>query len=334
MSLAKKIARELILPSALRLKFDKILLNTCIKSSCIINFHGVRSNNTPAINNRHITVKEFEKIITYLTKNFNVVPLTQLFEIHRSTKRPNLKTLALTFDDGYKNNFEIALPVLKKYRTPATFYIITKCLDDEDFLAWPEKYELIKMGHHSNIEVNGIVFKQNTLFNEGLNLHLVNYLKTLGNKTESAVNELLEKYSIKVEFPSKYDELFKLITQKELVDFRSEPLLEFGSHTHSHYCLEYLDKTNTEFELFESKRKLEECIGKKINSLAFPDGSYNSETLAMAKKLGYDNLVAVEYKNQEKNQNPNLLSRFTISNSTTFESNMFRFAREFTKYGF
>ena len=98
--------------------------------------------------------------------------------------------------------------------------------------------------------------------------------------------------------------------------------------------MEYLTIEECEFELFESKRIIRELTGKEPISLAFPDGSYSKETIEVALKAGYKNLTAVNYKFSEANKAENILSRFTISNSTTFESNAFRLALDFKKYGF
>lgn len=334
MSISKKIVRNFLLPGLLAIKADNYYLNKSKKNFCIINFHGVRSNSTTPINNRHLSVDEFDKILSYLHKRYTIVTLSSLFDMYRKKIIPASKTIAITFDDGYKNNFDLALPVLKKYKVPATYYIITKSLTDELFLAWPELYELIRLEHKTDIEVNGLVFKKGVLFNEKQNLYLVDYFKTLGSATEKTVEQVISKYKIDKTAAIKQPELFKLVSAEQLRKYKNEELLEFGSHTHTHPCLEFLDETSVNEELQHSSRCIEEITGKKPKSLAFPDGSYTTETLALAIKNGFSDLVAVSYKYNENNTNPNLLSRFTISNSTTFESNVIRLAKEFDMFGF
>ncbi len=126
----------------------------------------------------------------------------------------------------------------------------------------------------------------------------------------------------------------KLVDAETINPYENEPLLEFGSHTHTHYCLEYLNPEILKNELQFSQKIIQDITGRKVVSLAFPDGSYNAETLSVAKDCGYTDLVAVNYKFSENNKNPNLLSRFTISNSTTYESNALRLAKEFDVFGF
>lgn len=335
MSITKKIARNFVLPAIIGLKFEKRLFKKSQKKCCIINFHGVRQTKIGVFNNRHLMLEEFEKTIKYLSQNFLVVPLKEAFEYHRGKAITTTKKIvALTFDDGYLNNFELALPILKKYNVAATFFIVTKGLKSKEFLIWPDLIDLIKSQHKEDITINGFKFPKETYFNEKLQHDVLDYIKTLGDKAEDIALELASKHANLKQNINKRAELIDIIRENNFVNYVSEPLIEFGSHTHTHFCLEYLDKSTAAKEMEESKVIIEKFTGRKILSLAFPDGSYTQETIDLAKELGYINLVAVEYKLNEQNKNASILSRFTISNSTTFQSNILRLAKDFDKYGF
>jgi peptidoglycan/xylan/chitin deacetylase (PgdA/CDA1 family) len=332
--MSKVLARNFIFPALVVLKYDKILLKKKAKSCCIINFHGVRASNKDVFNNRHIPSDDFEKIIIYLKNTFDIVPLHEIFDIHRTKRKMSKKTISLTFDDGYKNNFEIALPILKKHNIPATFYLISKGLIQKDFFLWPDVIDLIKKYHKDDIWINDFLFKAPYFYNDKNKIDLLNYLKTFGSNTAGEVKILLDRMSEISQKMRELSEYVALINGDEIINYINEPLIEFGSHTHSHFNLEYLDKEVAEYELKKSKEIIESKTGKKVISVAFPDGSYINETVKISICLGYTNLVAVDYKYNENNLNENLLSRFTISNSTTFESNILRLSKEFDKYGF
>lgn len=334
MSVSKSIARKLVFPALKSLGVDKLLLLNSSKNSLIINFHGVTNINGNRFNNRHLDVNEFQKIITYLNSIFEIVPLSEIFEIHRNKTKTRRKTVALTFDDGYINNFTQALPVLKEHNVPATFYLISKGIIDNDYYVWPDIIDLVQREIKEDIRLDAGVFKYPGFFCNELNKSLVDFLKSAGSKREIYIQQLSFKYPFYKETAKKYPELIELIRKEQLKNYINEPLIEFGSHTHLHYNLEHLTKSECEFELRESKKIIEDCIGKQINSLAFPDGSYNKETIEVSLNCGYKNLTAVEYKFNENNSKSELLSRFTISNSTTFESNVFRLAMQFKKYAF
>lgn len=332
MSLVKKIVRHFVLPIALNVKLDKYFIRKTNKSCCIINFHGVRKQTTNIFNNRHIPVSDFEKTLVYLKNNYNIVPLSELFELHRSKKKPEHRTIAITFDDGYLNNFEIAFPILKKYNIPATFYLITKGLVENDFIVWPDLIDLVKKFDNSDITIEDHKFPPPSYYNNSLGSEVINYLKTKGEMAENLSKKAFpDKAKKQVD---KVQELIKLVDAETIKPYINEPLLEFGSHTHTHYCLEYLSSETLKNELHLSRKIIQDIMGREVVSLAFPDGSYNHETLSAAKECGYTNLVAVNYKFNENNQHPNLLSRFTISNSTTYESNALRLSKEFDVFGF
>ncbi len=334
MGISKTIARKIVLPFLVLFKVDKLLLSGAKKKCLIVNFHGVSDVIGNRFNNRHLHVNEFEKVLIYLKQNFKIVGLREIFEIHRSGKQPKEKTIALTFDDGYVNNFSIALPVLKKHNIPATFYLISKGLVDDSYYVWPDIIDLIQRNVKENIVLDGTVFSYPGFYSDKLKMNLVDFLKSCGSSREKYIKELTNKYSFHLEMAKNYPQLIELIRKNEFTKYANEPLIEYGSHTHTHFNLEYLTISECEAELTESKRIIEEFTGKNPVSLAFPDGSYSKETLEVAAKAGYKNLVAVTYKFNEANKDPNLLSRFTISNSTTWQSNALRLGAEFKKFAF
>ena len=335
MKLIKYISRKILFPLAVNIfKLPRFILSTSKKKCLIINFHGVTNIEGFKFNNRHLKVKEFEKLLIYFQANFEIVSLSELFIIKKNNTVPLKKTIALTFDDGYENNFSVALPLLKKYNIPATFYIISKGLTDSDYYVWPDIIDLVQRDVKEDIVFDVGTFKWPGFYCEKLNKNLVDFLKSEGTKREKYLQALSEKYPSWKEVIKKYPQLIELIRKEQFQNFSTEPLIEYGSHTHTHFNLEYLTEAECEYELAESKKIITEFTGKNTGSLAFPDGSYNKKTLEIAFKLGYKNIVAVDYKFNENHNQHGLLSRFTISNSTTTESNILRLAGQFNKYGF
>jgi len=81
----------------------------------------------------------FAEQMKYLHDNkYNVVPLEKAVSYIKDRKRPPAKMLAITFDDGYENNYKYVYPVLKRYNIPATIFIITDMVGTEGFLSWDE----------------------------------------------------------------------------------------------------------------------------------------------------------------------------------------------------
>ncbi len=334
MGIAKTISRKIVFPTLVAIGFDRLLLSKNKTKQTIINFHGVSKVQGKRFNNRHLDANEFEKLIISLKKTYDIIPLKQLFDNYRNKTVPKRKTIALTFDDGYINNFTVALPMLKKHNIPATYYLISEGLENKDFYVWPDVIDLIQRHTKEDITISAGTFKYPGFFRSEGGMSLTDLMKTSGIKREIYLNEIKKKYPVYISEAAKEPELIKLVHKIDLEKYKDEPLIEYGSHTNLHYNLEYLKGEDNFKELSLSKKIIEDIVKKPVASLAFPDGSYNPETISNSKKVGYENVVAVGYKFNESNKDPYILSRFTVSNSTTAASNLIRLALDFDKFGF
>lgn len=90
----------------------------------IIMYHSVSAQADPA-NRTNVSLVTFERQMCYLKEHrYNVVTLEALAELIKNKKKIPPRSIAITFDDGYQNNYTFAYPVLKKYNLPATIFII------------------------------------------------------------------------------------------------------------------------------------------------------------------------------------------------------------------
>ena len=85
----------------------------------ILMYHGISLSKNNPFNSRHTYIKDFEKQLIYLKKHTNIVSIKDYF---KENFHPTKINVAITFDDGYLNNFKYALPLLEKYKIPASFY--------------------------------------------------------------------------------------------------------------------------------------------------------------------------------------------------------------------
>lgn len=111
-----------------------------------------------------ILPEEFEKQLRYIKKHCNTVPLDDIILWTIGLKKIPPRSVALTFDDGYKDNFEIMLPLLIKYRIPATVFLTTDLskmkqlgfLDrlDENTIIGLSESGLVNIESHAHSHVN------------------------------------------------------------------------------------------------------------------------------------------------------------------------------------
>ncbi len=120
----------------------------------IVMYHSVTPSASPQ-NRLAITDATFERQMNFLkSRRYNVVPLETLAAMIKEKKKIPQKTISITFDDGYKDNYTYAFPILKKYNLPATLFIITDEVGRPDRVNWDEVKEmrdsgLITVGSHA-----------------------------------------------------------------------------------------------------------------------------------------------------------------------------------------
>ena len=119
----------------------------------ILTYHGVK---TPPGSPFDVAVEDFEDQVVYLKKNFNVITLNDYLEWANGRRELPEKSVVLTFDDGFKNLVENAVPILTRHEVPATFFIVGNKLaaDDSRYMnrkdvADTSKNPLIEIGSHS-----------------------------------------------------------------------------------------------------------------------------------------------------------------------------------------
>ena len=117
----------------------------------ILLFHGVtnstaNSTKTSVLqnyNNKHISDTRFEEILNYLDSSpYPVLSMNDIVLINQGHLKPPDYAYAISFDDGFSNNFDVAAPLLSKYHLPAIFYLSTSLIDSS-CIFWVDYLELI-----------------------------------------------------------------------------------------------------------------------------------------------------------------------------------------------
>ncbi|HEY6359795.1 MAG TPA: polysaccharide deacetylase family protein [Vicinamibacterales bacterium] len=127
-------AKELLGRSLAASGLDALLVGD---AAVIVTFHRVHDGAAPS-DSLTVSVQMFESYCCYFKRWFRVVPLRTLVD-RLKTGRLAGRELAITFDDGYLDNFENAAPVLERLSLPATFFVVTQWMDSEIVPFWDER---------------------------------------------------------------------------------------------------------------------------------------------------------------------------------------------------
>ena len=107
----------------------------------ILMYHSINPHSDPCVARLIVSPQCFQRQMRFLKDNrYNVVTLKTLAELIKNKKKIPPRTLAITFDDGYKDNYTYAFPILKGYSLPATIFLILNEIGrpQNDRLSWGE----------------------------------------------------------------------------------------------------------------------------------------------------------------------------------------------------
>ena len=120
-----------------RAGFDELLLRN---AAVVVAFHHVRDTVDPS--GLTIGVDTFERYCAFFKQHFDVVSLRDLVEKMHDGARLN-HHLAITFDDGYLDNYQNAAPVLEKFSLPATFFVVTRFMGSSE-VPWWDRHQAVR----------------------------------------------------------------------------------------------------------------------------------------------------------------------------------------------
>lgn len=192
-----------------------------------------------------VSPKSFEKQMRFLREhNYNILTLEELANLITQKNKIPLKTVVITFDDGYLDNYTNAFPILKKYNIPAAIFVVInrigKRLGHDDYMNWEQIRELSESG-----------------------------------------------------------------------------LITIGSHSMNHPNLSEVESEDTlKYEIFESKKTLEETLKKRVDFFSYPFGGINTKARGLAVLAGYKACVGTNFPKDYPRNDLYALKRVRISENS------------------
>jgi peptidoglycan/xylan/chitin deacetylase (PgdA/CDA1 family) len=285
--LAELAHRSSVLPLIKRLRSSTLV---------IVAYHRIRPNPTyqPAFCDSVIggTVDELDQQIAWLSKHTHVLSEEEFIEFHASGRKPKRLSVLITFDDGYRDNYELALPVLEKHGVPAIFFVPAGLIDSGrlgwvDLIPW-----LIRRSPKRSISYGGVELPLGSPPEQNRAIEFFNSKFIL--EPMSSTHNLLQELQDLCETnpPDPAAQAAELMTWEHLRKIsNSKSRSSVGSHTHTHRVLATLSAQQQEEELRSSKSCLESNLGRRVRTLAYPVGGYRHfthETRSIARRCGYD----------------------------------------------
>ncbi len=273
------------------------------KQAVILCYHGVMHGGENNYSNRNaVTAEMFERQMAYVARHYHVMALPEL--VRRLSARENLPdyTLALTFDDGFRNNATVATPILEKYKLPATIFLTTAFIDSEKLGLWTERVDwLLQCADKPAVtfdfdgsarELLLATVRDRIIASDAIRAHL----KALPPKErEASIMELAEKIGAARRIDAKMEERYAFMSWKEARGLLNKRIT-LGSHTHTHSIMSTLSLAEAHFELSMSQKLVEAELDDKCNLFCYPNGGprdFTPRDKELLHKLGYSAAVTL-----------------------------------------
>jgi peptidoglycan/xylan/chitin deacetylase (PgdA/CDA1 family) len=277
----------------------------------IIVYHGICKTDHTRFNSIFLTVKTFEKHLQFYKKYFHVISLDDYFNKNFNNQKFNI---CITFDDGFANNHKYVLPLLNKYKVPATFFI-TAIRDAGHDILWNDFLCLAQKCGPPKFQLQDEQFykdKYGRYKSKLTGKPLKDLLREDGFDSKIEMTKLLEP-SVVHSNKIKEEDYWLQMTVDEIRELSASPFATIGSHGYYHNDLSQISINDARNEMSGSKQWLENITGKKINSIAFPYGAYTRDVLVEAKNVGFTKLLATDFLFCEDNADEMFKERMTIN---------------------
>lgn len=299
-----KLLKELIV-------FNPLLFKACIYKARnipkIFMYHRFSLVKDPT--GRKIDSATFEWQLKMLKSGWRVIRLKDYLQ-HLKHGRTLKKVVVFTVDDGYLDFYNIAFPLLRKYKLPATFFPTVEFVNGKIWL-WPDRIDFILRQTHEKkyvIYYNGKSFILDMSTDYKLQdtwQILSDFCISVDDSQKWEFLDFLEK-KLRVIVPERPTAAYAPVNWEQLRELDRNGI-EIGSHTLSHPILSKLNMSRISIELEISKSVLEERLGTSVQTLCYPNGmpeDINEHVVEQVKKAGYEGAVTIK--------GGNLLERYRI----------------------
>lgn len=257
----------------------------------ILFWHGVATANSDAVTPENISNSLFVRELDYLAAHYEVISLDEYY-IRRISGNWSGHEVILTFDDGYRNNLTIAMPLLQERKLPFTVFVSTGHLDSGEYFPTSLVRMICLAGSLKKVRVPALGFDAE------LGDHSKRYLAAseLGTRLKkiplAVVDTVIAEMKSQLSDAEMSDLYGKYACLSPMTWSEVAEIVKYGgliaSHCVSHCCCHAEQDTAVwQQQLSLSKETIEKRLGLPCHYFAYPNGDFTSSTNEFLRECGY-----------------------------------------------
>jgi len=266
-----------------------------------------------------VTGGTFDMHIDLLSRLFTVVPIEQI-----AHSRPGGRVCAVTFDDGWLDNYQVAYPILKKYQVPATIFLPAAMIGTDQWFWFEAIWDLARKSVIAQRQDKLVSYFHDYLpawreecLSTASVLRLIGCLKL---KNATALEQLIRDAYHVLELTPPTDRI--LINWHEAAEM-GKAGLSFGSHGLNHRILPTLSSQEKEEEINRSFNMLTEQDIPVSRVFCYPNGDWDKGCFKILFSSGYVGAVTTQSGRIKQDTRPFLLPRIGIHEDVSCTPSLF-----------
>lgn len=270
---------------------------------------------------------DLHRQLRYLHRHYRILPLEtalkELYTPHKEEKQVDDRRipLALTFDDGYRDNYTYAFALARQLQIPITIFIPPGYIESGACFWWLETERLIHYAQVDQITIEGCTYHlgqpgERKALSKVIETNLT-YASSVAQR-EAFLTYMREKLAVPTNIP--VEEAVQPLTWEEVLQMEESGLVSFGAHTMNHPVLACLDDPEEmRWEVEECGLELEQKLGHPVCTFAYPIGNpknIGEKGLHAVKEAGYVWALTTTEEVNTPQTDPYLLKRLNGNERT------------------
>jgi len=278
-----------------------------------------------------VTPDTFRLHINILKQYFNIVNLSDWIQLKKNSKQLPTNACAISFDDGWADNYEYAFPILKDLQAPSTIFLVADMIGTEQCF-WPERLAYIMTTvathypqHWAHPELTWL--QQNPKYYQfnatpPTSEQISALITCLKDYSDQEMHDRLTRVEDILQLDTG-DNPVSLLNWQQIDEMLNSGLVEVGSHTCRHIRLN--DKTpvaQMRDEIVNSKRLIKKRTGKTVDTFCYPNGDFCQAAIELVAQH-YAGAVTTQSGWNTQSANIHMLQRIGIHQDITADKTAF-----------